>query len=304
MRKRFLDLLKKYKQTFSILVLFKALCIVLLLLSLISALLITIFSGVLISSWNLSNSSFENLLNIYSFPVKSFAAFLALLTIYVTLKRMKATEQQIELTQKQIQINLEQNRISNYFKYRDEFVKHFESGRFHKFYRGYLNEENNVEGIYYPIFNFFYGSIKEFDHNIKDNLLVDIQLLYDDANKFTLFRRNDTRRDINTLIKYFHDTTNSWESIIRSSYFDITFRMATAFVNSNEKIKEYVEELGDGPFIEMMGLYFNILLLNELKAFAGIETKSAGTVTNSIVYLLNQLGTSIPYNTLPQNPSN
>lgn len=295
MKKRIIETFSQWKQNPIILRVFSGLGLLLFVISVLSTILITIFSKVTFLSWNLSHLGFENILDIYDFPLKSFAAFLALFTIYVTLKRTRAAEQQIELTNKQIMLNVEQNRISNYFKYRDEFVKHFEVGNFHKYYRSYINEDT-AAGVYNPLFNKLYGSIRDFNHEIKAYILEDIQLLFSEANDFTLIKKKKTQlpNEPHELIDFLYNKTNSWENNIRFGYFNVTYQLALKFVHNAENIKEKVIEFGEDPLVDMMELYFNIQFLIELKVFAGIETKSAGKLIASIGYILHLLDTKTP----------
>jgi len=111
-----------------------------------------------------SKKSWENLLDIYSFPIKCAATELALITITVTLYRIKQTKEQIRIID-------ENNRFSNYFKYYDEFKKYFLTSVKtidFKNISGYSSDDQ----MFRPLYSLFYGSsYKTFELKIKEEIL-------------------------------------------------------------------------------------------------------------------------------------
>lgn len=120
-----------------------------------------------------SAEGLDEFLRLYSFPIKSFAGFLALITVFATIKRVIITDEQLKVASTQLQLVSEQNRLSNFFKYREEFVNHMTSSYFHKFYSKVHPSKSSKE-LYYPYFYELYGSVKDFNATLNPNALTDI----------------------------------------------------------------------------------------------------------------------------------
>lgn len=134
---------------------------------------------------DISNDSWENLIDIYSFPIKCAAAELALITITVTLYRIKQTKEQIRIID-------ENNRFSNYFKYYDEFKKYFLTSVKTinlKNISGYGPDDQ----IFRPLYTFFYGgSYKTFDPKINEEILIMIKDFKITLSK-SILNKNETK---------------------------------------------------------------------------------------------------------------
>lgn len=63
--------------------------------------------------------------------------------------------------------------------------------------------------------------------------------------------------------------------------------MASKFVEDIEQIAKENNGIWNSAFTEIMELYFNIILLSEVVAFAGIDFPSPGKVMASINFLLH-----------------
>lgn len=103
------------------------------------------------------------LTQIFEAPIKSFGALLGIVTLYAALKRMKANDEQVKIANKQIELVSEQNRISNYFKFRDEFIAHFKKHSYTcRFIRKFVDKNFVEETLLFHAYEIIFGTITSF----------------------------------------------------------------------------------------------------------------------------------------------
>lgn len=113
MNEKSVKIVSKLKGYFKSTVLFRTISLFLMVVGIISAIFISISIELWTYRLNTSPEGFDSFLDIFDFPIKAFAGSLALFTIYITLRRMKVSEDQLQTSREQIQLITEQNRISN-----------------------------------------------------------------------------------------------------------------------------------------------------------------------------------------------
>lgn len=282
MKERVIRWYKIWKQNPFILKLFSGLSTILLFASIISAILITIFSEVTSYKLNFSYLGFENFLTIYSFPLKSFAAFLALFTIYVTLKRTKTAEQQIEIAVKQ-------NRLNNFFTFRKEFVDHFKYGEYWKMINIFLPKEKTYEEVFLNIFHRLYGSYSDFSPDLISDANNELNKLRDMVNNPYLEKTRlefKTDAEIEEFIMFVKDFKYSSSKIsdVITSVVSINY-LVKLKIDSNDYYKKYGADI-----ITIVNLYFDCYFLNELNTFLYLNVNKILYLELSISYFLKAIG--------------
>lgn len=267
MKNKLFNFYKGWKKNSVILKLFSILSTLLFCISLISSILISINSDVASLNMAFSYEGFDNFLTIYSFPLKSFAGFLALFTIYVTLKRTYAAEKQIEIA-------LEQNRISNYFKYRDEFVKHMEAGSFYKYYLFYVDEKGRPQEIFYSLFNYCYGSILDFDNKIKPGVINEIHSFFKEIRNTPDMEVFNSKLTSVEILRNFYTYFSKLIKPERDNFGYLTSELANLFIIKECANHKYDDEEEELLLLEMMGFYFRISLFEQIAEFAGLDIKT------------------------------
>lgn len=255
-----LNLYKGWKKNSFLLKLFSILSTLLFCITIISSILISIYSDVNSLSLDFSYEGFENFLSIYSFPLKSFAGFLALFTIYVTLKRTYAAEKQIEIMS-------EQNRISNYFKYREEFVKHCQHSLYAKYYYQFVDSQSSNEEIFHPIFEYYFGSLTSFNNKIRDDVYRDVLAFSQLTSKLP---DGDEKNFYSDLLVY-QMTVNKSNSPQKKSYLAPSEIMTATYISKLELSNASKEIIYNDGFQTLLVFYFHSFILREVGAFAGVH---------------------------------
>ena len=99
----------------------------------------------------LSPDGFNKFLDYYDFPLKVFAAFLITMTLSIAIYRSIQTE-------KLIRVNTEQNRVSNYYKFKEELLTHFENSQLSR----YFEKGESFKRIIKPRIDELFGSFTTF----------------------------------------------------------------------------------------------------------------------------------------------
>ncbi len=273
---------KGWKKNSFILKLFSSLSTLLFFITIISSILISIYSDVNSLGLDLSYEGFDNFLTIYSFSLKSFAGFLALFTIYVTLKRTRAAEKQIEIMS-------EQNKLNNYFQFRNAFVMHFESSDFWKLIKKFHPRSMTPKEVFYKVFYQLYGSYTDFDPKFNKRVLSQFNILrtlldnpnvaselflFDSPEKIYGFMEEIGKSEYKGFI-----LTNFLSSVLSITY------MAEVNLGDNLYYKEKGSELR-----QIIALYFDVLFLKELGIFASIELNKLAFLEINIHLFLKGIG--------------
>lgn len=140
-----------------------------------------------------SSHGVSTLAQIFDAPIKSIGALLGIVTLYAALKRMKANDEQVKIANAQIKIASEQNRLSNYFKFRQEFVDHFAKQEISEILASTMEKtlvENTLSGLY----NFLYGNYNNFDSNMIKTTRDLINKYYEGVNGL-LINKNASLKD-------------------------------------------------------------------------------------------------------------
>jgi hypothetical protein len=119
--------------------------------------LVSVVSTVLIFSndklvFDPSSNGFNNFLDFFKFPISLMAAFLASLTIHFTIKRINQTDNQLNILS-------DNNRFNNYYKFNEEFKKHFEGQELFSLYKKTFpsNSDSEINNNLQSLFKYFYG---------------------------------------------------------------------------------------------------------------------------------------------------
>lgn len=110
---------------------------------------------------DLTNQGFITFFNLYSSSIKIAGALLAVVTLIITLERMKQTKDQIKLIG-------DNNKFNNYYKHREEFVKYFSDNDYIMYIKGEdeLDKKRFINVLYEL---FYYPSYHEFSPVINND---------------------------------------------------------------------------------------------------------------------------------------
>lgn len=241
-------------------------------------------------NWDGSGKGFETFVSIYSFPIKSFGVFLALITLIYAIKRANTTEGQLKTAEAQLTAVIEQNRLSNYFKFREEFVKHFVHLDISNFIECINNNTNStIENIYFKLFHKLYGSYNNFNENMLEDVRQSIDGFYENVYASSLNRKiipkPDT--DVEELLSDFEVTieTDSIVLLLQEWHYQL------AEVCS-QHIEQNAQKQSSFPYFDLRVLleyYFVTVFLDALISFTGYEpTKSIQVVTTNFFLLLRR----------------
>lgn len=293
MKEKLVKIVSQIKGYFASTVLFRTISLFLMVVGIISAIFISISIELWTYRLNTSPEGFDSFLDIFDFPIKAFAGSLALFTIYVTLRRMKTSEEQLKTTRVQISLITEQNRISNYFKYREEFTKHFEAGLIHKFYRKFVDDKAIAQELYYPLFQYFYGTLKDFTGEIKPAVRNEVEMFYKTYIQVPLITKIDAPSFGERLRIFFGALTVVDVTADLLNNF-ITHELAEKFVYGETPIRLYNDGENTFDFIALFEVYFKHHVLASLSAFNGIEIKKLNKIIASTFEIIRELKSRTP----------
>lgn len=279
MKEQLPKIISRLKEYFSSKNLFKTISIILLFVGIISGIIIFCCTKLWSFPPDLTYEGFEFFLDIFDFPIKALAGALALFTIHVTLRRMKLSE--------------EQNRISNYFKFREEFTKHFEAGLIHKFYRKFVDDKAVAQELYYPLFQYFYGTLKDFTGEIKPTVRDEVEMFYKTYIQVPLITKIDAPSFGERLSIFFGALTEVDLTADLLNNF-ITHELAVKFVYGETPIRLYNDGANNFDFIALFEVYFKQHLLASLSAFNGIEIKKLNKIIASTFEIIGELKSRTP----------
>lgn len=123
---------------------------------------------------SLTSSGLNNFYNYFGGSIKLGGASLALLTIYVTIVRMRQTniqlkkmQEQLDRSKEQIVVSMENNLFNNYYKHKEIFKDYFLKSKYVKF----LEETKNVQ-VHIVLDNlyrfYFYKTYREFKPELSE----------------------------------------------------------------------------------------------------------------------------------------
>ena len=118
--------------------------------------------------WN--EEGFKNFFDWFDFPVKLYAACIALLTLAITSMRAFQFDKSLELLS-------DNNKFNNFYKHREEFIKFMNQVYFFNTSRGPLNQDKRV--IILPFYDqYYYKNYKTFQPAVSDNVMNEISTFY------------------------------------------------------------------------------------------------------------------------------
>lgn len=240
----------------------------------IPALIITFLISLVDSfKYNLSltPNGVKIIFGLYDAPIKIFAALIGLVTVFTAIKRMQANDKQVAIAEKQMTVVLEQNRLSNFFKYREEFVNHMVTTSFHRYY-SIARSTTDPSELYYPLFYNLYGTSKEFNSIIKEDIA---RMLHDFIHQHirlandrgSFLNRFYTREELSTDIKKLENDIPPIEIFeIIFSAFSIAYSINRYFKNEKHFSGE---EKSESAVFKLIEYYLGILLIKDLRGFVG-----------------------------------
>lgn len=205
----------------------------------------------------------KNLTTVFDIPIKSFGAFLGIVTLFVAIKRMIANDQQVKIA-------YEQNRLSNYFKFRDEFAKHFVHSKTLKYARISTQSPIPAEEIFLPLFNQLYGSYKKFSTDVLDEVKVDLEIF--------LNKINNCRLNKITVKEFELAEEEVFQELFKLIYMEAFYNRVrnvlafqeSAFLNYFEKNKLYKNEQNAGYVEYCIQIYCVLNFIDELNGFTAL----------------------------------
>ncbi len=202
------------------------------------------------SSFDWTNNGYEYFLNLYSFSIKSFGAFLVLLTIFLTLKRMEQTQEQIDLIKKQ-------NSITNYYITKEKFEDYFLRSKF-KEILDKIAEEFGIRKFdkteINNLFNYSFDVLENFSLNTSKKF----NSLIEELNNIPLNKKFTHKMDENELMMLIDD--------------DYMKYLDTSLPNLSSYYYEYIKKIVDNDEKNNSNRYINnsIDLINISEYFLSI----------------------------------
>lgn len=112
---------------------------------------------------DLTYKGFNNFVEIFKVPISIFALNIPLVAILAAFHKSEQTRVQIRLSESQ-------NVFANYYKHREEFIKHIE---------GYKHKSNNFTCDSKRLYNKIYPNSMSGDYSIDDKVVVNLNLYFD-----------------------------------------------------------------------------------------------------------------------------
>lgn len=210
--------------------------------------------------WNLKGIS--NILLIFDTPIKISVASLAILTIWMTLERMKQTQSQLE----ELSSN---NRFNNYFVHKKEFIAEFKDNKLFVEFVEITNKDVSIElkNIYNEV---YYKSPNTFEPQINSNTAEKINKLLFMMNAIGL---NDKECDLKSisnsdLFKITSENILPIKLMITSIHSKLIPKMreASNIYGVNKSKRNYTH------FILLNELFFSFVFYDALLRFDGNTT--------------------------------
>ena len=238
-----------------------------LIISIVSYVFILISDGIMRTPL-LNSSGLNEFLNLYQFPIKTLTATVVLFGLWLTIERMKQTEEQTNAI-------TDNNRFNNFYKHRDDFINFYKTSLYYRLTLLYTKKVTIIDesdAYFYPIYSiYYYSSYHNFQPTRNSNIIKNEIALLDKmkTSLLNILNRDLLDNDI-TDIKEVFELSNFILSVVTGDGF-----MMSEF---KEYKKNYIKDNNTKPsgneinkVVLLIPLYWRYIFLLELMAFDGTD---------------------------------
>jgi hypothetical protein len=217
-----------------------------------------------VSEFNITSAGLGNLFTYFDSTIKVGATLLILLTIWLTLERIKQTNKQILYLEKQINSLTDNNSFNNFYRHKDEFIRALSESQSINL----IAQKSNIriKTLLYQYHSFYYGrTYTEFKPNIKESMMVSIESFYERLKKSDVSKRKIALSDLNEL-----DLSTVFDSH-NYLFFELT-RALSKLLEENPMTDPTYKKLGEIEKLKidkLAAIYFTHQILIDILEFDG-----------------------------------